>query len=157
MTKKLSKEDQIKEFKILTDTREQLPFKFPNSSIYTLPYGDYTIEYNNRPYYDKIVVERKGAVSEIYSATGSGRDRWERELEKLSKIDVKLVLCEFSYLDLVNKQPFGKLPSSAVYGSICKWQAVYDIPFIFCENKANARAYLYKLFWSYTKHKILNF
>lgn len=159
MIKKISKENQIKQFKILTAKNEQQPYKFPNSKLYTMPmgHGDYTIEYDGHSYYDKIIIERKGNVSEIYNATGSGRQRWERELENLCKVDVKLVLCEFSYLDLVNKQPYGNLPSSSVYASICKWQAVYDVPFIFCENKSNARAYLYKIFYEYVKHKILNF
>ena len=159
MSRKISKEDKIKQFKILTANNEQNPFRYPNTKFYTMPMscGDYTIEYDNRPYYDKIVVERKGNVSELYSATGSGRECWERELEKLSKIDIAIVLCEFSYLDIVNKQDHGKLQASAVYGSICSWNAVYGIPFIFCENRVNARQYLYKLFYCYTKHKILGF
>jgi hypothetical protein len=159
MSRKPSQKSQIEKFKILTAKNEQNPFKYPNTKFYTMPMGcgDYTIEYNDRPYYDKIIVERKGNVSEIYSATGSGRERWERELEKISKVDVKIVLCEFSFMDLVNHQPPGILPASAVYGSICKWNAVYDVPFIFCENRINAKNYMYKLFYEYTKHKILNF
>jgi len=149
--------EAINKFKILTAKNEQLPYKFPNTKFFTMPmgHGDYTIEYNNRAYYSKIVAERKSSVTELYEATGSQRARWERELENLSKIDIKVVLCEFSYLDIVNKQNHGKLSSASVYGSICKWQAVYGIPFIFCENRANARNFLYKMFFEYVKYKIL--
>ena len=159
MSRKLSKESLIKQFKILTANNEQMPYKFPNTKFYTMPmgHGDYTIEYKDRPYYDKIIVERKSDISEIYNATGSGRERWERELKKLSQIDIAIVLCEFSYMDLTNKQQHGILPAQAVYGSICKWQAVYRVPFIFCENRQNARAYMYKLFYKYVEHVILEF
>jgi hypothetical protein len=150
-------EEAVDKFVILTANNEQRPYSYPNSKAFSMPmgFGDYTIEYDGKPYYDKIIVERKGAVSEIYGASGSGRDRWERELENLSKVDVAIVLCEFSFMDLVNKQPFGKLSASSVYGSICKWNAVYGIPFIFCENRCNARGYLYKLFREYVAYKIL--
>jgi DNA excision repair protein ERCC-4 len=156
MTKKEQEEQAISKFFILTANNEQLPYKFPNSKAYIMPlgHGDYTIEYGGKPYYDEIVVERKGSVSEIYGAVGSGRERWERELENLSKIKIALVLCEFSYLDLVT-QAYGAMSPSAVYGSICSWHATYGIPFIFCENRVNARAYLYKLFRKYVEHKIL--
>jgi len=156
MNQKEKEEIEINRFKIFTDNREQLPFKFPNTIYGTLPCGDYTVEFEGKLYNNQIVIERKGGISEIYGATGSGRDRWERELEKLKSVEIKMVLCEFSYMDLVNKQPFGKLPSSAVYSSICSWQAQYNIPFIFCENRVNARGYLYKLFYEFTKHNILN-
>jgi len=118
--------------------------------------GDYSIEYNGVYYYNQIVIERKGDVSELFSATGSQRDRWERELEKLSLIPIRFVLCEFDYMDIVNDQPPGKLPASAVYGSIAKWHSVYNVPFIFCGNKRNARNYLFKLFYFYVKHIILS-
>ena len=157
MARKPSKESLIKRFKIFTDNREQIPFKYPNTVYGTLQYGDYTVEYDGKLFNDKIIVERKGGISEIYSAAGSGRERWERELEKMKDVPVKLVLCEFSYMDLVNKQPYGKLPSSAVYGSICSWQARYGLSFIFCENRVNARGYLYKLFYSYVSHQILGY
>ena len=154
--RKPSQDSIIRKFNILIDTREQQPYLFPNSVEYTLPYGDYSIEYNGAYYYNQIIVERKGAVSELFSATGSQRDRWERELEKLRVIPIRLVLCEFDYMDIVNDQPPGKLPASAVYGSIAKWHGVFNIPFIFCGNKRNARGFLFKLFYEFVKYKIVN-
>lgn len=153
------KEKQILRFKILTANNEQRPFKYPNTKFYQMPisHGDYTIEYDGKSYLDKISVERKGNISELYIATGSERKRWKKELENLSKKNIAIILCEFSFMDIVNKQPYGKLLASSVYGSICSWNAKYGISFIFCENRNNARAYMYKLFYKYVEYKILNF
>lgn len=153
--RKPSKDTLIKKMNILVDTREQHPYLFPNSVKYTLPYGDYSIEYDGKIYYDKIVVERKGSVSELFSAAGKERDRFERELEKLSKVEIKFVLCEFDYMSIVNNQPPGILPASSVYGSIAKWQAVYGVPFIYYKNRRNARGFLWKCFYEYVKYRIL--
>lgn len=155
--RKPSRDTIIKRFNILTDRREQHPYLFPNTVDFTLPYGDYSIQYGDKYYYDKIVVERKGSVSELFSASGKERERFERELEKLSKVEVKVVLCEFDYLDIVNKQPPGMLSASSVYGSLAKWNAVYGVPFIFFHNYRNSRAYLWKLFYFYVEHRILGY
>ena len=153
--RKPSVDTLIKQFQIVIDTREQTPYKFSNSISRGLKYGDYTVSYNGKSYEDKIVIERKSAISELYSATGKERERWERELEKLKKVEIKMVLCEFSFLDIVNFPPPGILEASAVYGSIASWQVVYGVPFIFCQNRNNARAYTWKVFYEFVKHRIL--
>lgn len=155
--KKSSKEDLINKFEIVVDVREKTPYKFKNSVAWALPFGDYTVSYGGVFYQNKIVVERKSNVSELYSATGSPRERWERELEKLSKVNIKFILCEFSFLDIVNKQREGVLQASSVYGSIASWQVRFGVSFIFCENRNNARAYLWKVFYEYVKHNILGY
>lgn len=152
---KKEQEKRLSYFKILTDTREQTAYKFPNSEIQMLKQGDYSVEFEGVNYENCIVVERKSSVSEIFSATGSGRKRWENELERLKPIDIKFVLCEFDFMDYVNECPPGLLEPSCVYGSLAKWQVQYNIPFIYCGNRANARAYMYKVFYEYVKHIIL--
>jgi len=153
--KKLSKENLIKQFQVVIDTREQLPYRFKNSITMGLPTGDYTIKYGNRIYADKIICERKSRVGELYAATGKDRERWERELTRLSKIEFRFILLEFSFMDIVNKQPPGILEASSVYGSIASWYVQFNVPFVFCENRNNARAYMYKVFYEYVKHRIL--
>jgi len=153
--KKSSQEDLIKKFRIVIDTREQLPYKFSDSISNKIPAGDYTIFYDGKTYENEIIVERKSREAELFNTVGSGRDRFERELEKLSAIRFKWVICEFNLLDIVNNQPPGILPVSAVYGSIISWHIVYGVPFIFAGNRANARAFVYKLFYNFVKYRIL--
>lgn len=149
------KQEILNKWKILTDTREQNGYKYPNTRIQMLKSGDYSIEYDGKSYENQIVIERKGSVSEIYDATGAGRERWENELERLKLIPIKFVLCEFDYLSLVNEAPPGRLEPQCVYGSIFKWHATFNIPFIFVKNHKNGRDYLYKYFWEYLTHIIL--
>lgn len=153
--RKPSLDTEIKKMVILTDTREQLPYKFPNQRFCKLDYADYTVEYDGKSYLDQIVIERKSNVSELFQATGSSRERWCRELERMKDVPVRFVLCEFSFNDIVNCQPPGILSASAVYGSCIKWHGVDGLPFIFCGNRVNARGYLYKIFYEYVKWKIL--
>lgn len=153
--KKQSIDDRIKQMVVLIDTREQQPYKFPNHEIQGLKTGDYSIEFDGKSYENEVVIERKGNVSEIYSAAGSGRERFERELERLAVIPNKFILAEFDYMDLVNAQPPGLLDAQSVYGSIIKWHLYYGVPFIFCKNRVNARSYMYKYFYNYVKWKIL--
>lgn len=150
-----SKDSIIKQFRVVIDTREQHPYSFTGSIKDTLPWGDYTIDYEGKRYQDEICIERKARVAELYQVTGRERSRWEKELEKLSKVPIKYVLCEFSYMDIVNKLPPGKVEPQSVYGSIAKWQVVYNIPFLFCENRTNARALLWKMFYEFVKYRIV--
>jgi len=153
--KKLSQENLIKQFRVIVDSREQLPYRFQNSITKGLPTGDYTIQYDNRSYEDRIVCERKSRVGELYAATGRNRERWERELERLSKIEFRYVILEMDWLDIVNKQPPGLLESSCVYGSIIDWHIKYNIPFLFLHNRTNARMFIWKLFYFFTEKEIL--
>ncbi len=153
--KKLSQDDLIKQFRVITDTREQLPYHFIGAITKGLPCGDYSICYGNKTYENEIIIERKGAVSEIFSACGKERERFENELEKLAKIKYKWIIAEFSLLDLVNFQPPGIMNVSAVYGSLISWTVKYNVPVIFCQNRSNGRSWVYKLFYFFVKYEIL--
>ena len=155
--KKKSKESLINNFKIFTDNREQNPWTYAGYTIFgTLSYGDYTIFHNGKIYSDQIIIERKGAVSEIFQASGKERERFEKELEKMKDAPHKYILCEFDFMEATNNPPPGVMSITSVYGSICKWMVFYNIPFIFCGNRRNARAVCFKLLQEYFEHKILN-
>ncbi len=150
------REEAINKFTILIDTREQIPFRFPNSKTKALPYGDYTIQYDNKNYIDKICIERKGNIGELFSFSGSGRERFCRELEKMQNVKYKYILIEADFMDIVNKQPYGKLPASTVYATLCSYAIKYQITPLFCHSHINARQVLYKLFQFFVKYEILN-
>ena len=153
--KKIDKE-KLDEFLIQVDNREQVPWLFGNRTVFkSLPAGDYTVIYNDVSYQDKIVIERKSSVSELFQATGRERERFERELEKLAVVKYKWIVCEFDYLAIVNEQPPGILQPIAVYGSILAWHVKFNVPFFFAGNRKNARASSYKLLENYVKYKIL--
>jgi len=153
--KKPSIDALCRDFDIIQDTREQEPFKFNRAIVQGLPFGDYTIVHNGKNYINEIVCERKGSVSEIYALTGKERDRFERELQKMTVSRRRFVLCEFDYLELVQNPPPGILEPQSVYGTIISFWTRYNIPFFFMGNRANARNFLYKTFYFFVKYEIL--
>lgn len=155
VSKKEQQEEAINKFKILTDTREQQPYKFPNTKICTLEYGDYTVEYDGKSYLSEIVVERKGGISELFAFSGSSRDRFCRELEKMKDVKYKYILIEGDFLDIVNKQPPGILPAGNVYATIFSFMIRYGITPLFFNSYANSRNSLYKILQFYVKYEIL--
>ena len=153
--RKPSVDTLIKQFQIIVDTREQTPYKFSNSISRGLKCGDYTVAYNGKSYEDKIVVERKSNVSELFAFSGSQRDRFCKELEKMKDVKYKYLLMEFELMDIVNSQPPGLLEPSIVFSTLCSFAIRYQIPFLFCGNRNNARGIMYKLFEFFIKYEVL--
>jgi hypothetical protein len=154
--KKQSLDTIIKEnLIILVDRREQNPFSYPKTELTTLHAGDYSFMWKGVDYRDKVIVERKGSISELFELSGSGRERFGREVEKLKTVGVRFILCEFSYADIVNNQPPGALLPQCVYGTLIKLHAVDGLPTIFCGNRVNARNYLYKIFYEWVSYNII--
>jgi len=152
---KKKEEKLIEQFQVVVDSREQKPYRFKNSIISALPYGDYTIFYKNKNYINRICVERKSNVSELFAFSGRHRERFERELKKLSEIEYPILLLEMDFMDIVNEQPPGILLASVVYGTLISFMVKYNIHIYFVHNRVNARAVLYKLFYNFVKYKIL--
>lgn len=158
---KSSKEKLPKEFVVLVDTREQMPYRFPNSVNQALSCGDYSVGYyiqNRLITYEKVfAVERKGSVAELYLACGQNREQFEAELEKLAKLQFKAVLCEFNFIDILKEVPQGKIEPQCVYGSVLSWWVKFGVPFFWAGNRENARKVVYRLMEFFIKYNVLGF
>ena len=156
---KLYKVNLIERFQVIVDTREQTPWRFTNEVIETVPAGDYTVGLlfeNIVIKMDKVfAIERKSAVGELYAASGLERDRFIAELEKLDKLQFKFVICEFSFSDIQDNPPPGKVSADVVYGSILSWTIKYNIPFLFFGNRKFARMGAWKLMSFFIKQTVL--
>ena len=128
-------------FTVIIDTREQSPFAFksfradakhartvqgakivPDLYIPTerkgLPTGDYSIQ----GYESSIAIERK-SLSDLYGTLGGGRERFERELERLSKMKVAHVVVEADWTTALREPPDRtKLAPKSVFRSINAWE-----------------------------------
>lgn len=159
--KQPGKDKLIENFNVVIDSREQTPWRFADSIQHALPAGDYTVAYKVEGrliVFDKIIaIERKSAVSELYSATGSERERFEAELEKLRHLLYSAVICEFSFADIEKESPGGKVSPRSVYGSIMSWWIKYKVPFLFAGSRVLARECCYKMLMFYTKYYFLGF
>lgn len=85
---------------ILVDTREKvnqhilrkldelnLPYRLKK-----LDYGDYSFEWKDKSYENKIVIERKNSLDEIIGNFTKGRDRFRKEFERAKGCKVILMV-----------------------------------------------------------------
>ena len=131
--------------KIICDTREQLPLEIPDMERATLSTGDYSIEGHHEA---GIVLERK-SLSDLCGVIGNGRERFERELERLAKFDRAAIVIEASMSDALRGTGYSKVSPRAVMGSLLTWWVRYGVPPIFCDNRLNAAATVRKILTKY--------
>lgn len=120
-------------FTVVVDSREQSNWDFKNfradarqkrlplvvrTVTKGLKSGDYSIEGIE----DRISVERK-SLSDLYSTLGQGRERFERELQRLSEMEVAAVVIEADWRTIIENPPEeSKLSPKSVFRSINAWE-----------------------------------
>lgn len=110
---------------IAIDTREQSPFEFPGipTQIGTLPTGDYSIVRMT----SRIAIERK-SLPDLYSTVGQGRDRFERELERLCEMEYAAVVIESTWEDIARRPPsYSQLQPKTVVRSLLTWSQRFNV------------------------------
>lgn len=121
---------------VICDTREQLPFSFEGLTCdqadgggpltvetitATLRSGDYSLF----GFDGRVAIERK-SLADLYGTIGQGRDRFERELERLADYDFAAVVIEATWPELcADPPPRTQLPPKTVFRSILAWMVRY--------------------------------
>ena len=121
---------------IVVDTREQEPYTFAGLKSdqvdgghvmtvrcerRTLKSGDYSLS----GFETRVAVERKSLV-DLFGTIGQGRDRFERELERLSEYEFATVMIESTWPEILSSPPVhSKLPPKTVLRSAIAWQQRY--------------------------------
>jgi len=141
------KEAQESDFTILIDRREQLAYTFsnikpcPQIEYATLQEGDYSI----KGYKDKIGIERK-EKSDLFGSMGTGRARFQRECERLSKFQYAAIVTECSLADIFKNPPsYSKMSSKAVFRTLLVWSIRYNIKIWNCPDRSFAERLTYLL------------
>jgi len=117
--------------KILTDTREQQPYKFETpSEIGTVPIGDYSIFGLE----NHIAIERK-ELNDLIGCLTTGRERFEKELHKGKALDYFALVIEASLSDLINGRYRSQMTPKSVIQSLLAFSIRYRLPIFFCENR----------------------
>jgi DNA excision repair protein ERCC-4 len=155
-------EPLVSPFTIIVDSREQQPFLFfdiradakdgnrpvqVQTKVAGLAAGDYSIE----GFEDRIAIERK-SFEDLFSTLSHGRDRFERELERLNALQFAAVVTEASWRDIAYYQPHhSRMRSKSVVRSIfafsVRFPRVHWFPW---DNRQLAEACCYRLlerFW----------
>lgn len=140
-------------FVVIVDSREQAPYSFSGFVsdakdgrrpliVRTKVQGLTTADYSIEGFEDHVAVERK-SLEDLYGTIGAGRDRFERELQRLSELKVAHVVIEATWPQIVGSPPKRtKLPPKTVFRSINAWEQRYPtIHFhamgsrVLCEHK----------------------
>ena len=123
--------------KIIIDTREQHPFDFSGyhceTERGTLHTGDYSIVGMT----DKIVIERK-SVGDLAACMTIGRDRFERELERMREFEAAAVVVEEPLTNIRNGRYRSRLNPDSFEQSILSFSIRYRVPFLFGKNRRHA-------------------
>jgi DNA excision repair protein ERCC-4 len=118
---------------VLIDTREQAPYGFTGlrtdakqgkkplvipTRRETLVSGDYTVG----GFAERIAVERK-SLEDFFGTLTRGRDRFERELDRLNAMEFAAVVVEANWLQILQHPPErSRLNPKSVYRSVIAWQ-----------------------------------
>lgn len=138
---------------ILQDSREQKPFTFssivpqPIIKVAALKAGDYSIEGC-----ESIIAGERKSLIDAYGTFGKGRDRFERELEKLAKYRFGFVVLEADFDTIIFRPPArSRLKPKTVIRSMAAWAIRHNVHFYWCPNRAAAEKWTFILlerFWN---------
>lgn len=111
-------------FTIIVDTREQHPYTFEDITaggrpveVATVSAGLRSGDYSIQGHEDAVAVERK-SLADLYSTLTAGRDRFERELERLGEMTYSVVIVEASWHEISDPPFHTKVNPASITGSI---------------------------------------
>ena len=142
-------------FNIVTDTREKLGYSFdcvkpkPKVIKATLKTGDYSIEGME----NIVTVERKSLADAIQSFV-KGRKRFERELERMSKMEFAVVVIEADWTTIfTTTSKYSKVRPKTIYASIMAWQQRFKVHFWCCPGRDFAERTTYRILERFYRDK----
>ena len=135
--------------KIIVDTREQDPFTFLHERYDceiaqgTLDTGDYSLAGLT----DRVSVERK-SLADLVGCLGSGRDRFEHELQRAAALESFMVVIEASWKELSSGNYRSRMNPHAACQSVLAFISRYRIPFHFAGSRQAAEYCT----WGFLRH-----
>lgn len=152
-------------FTIVIDCRESLPYQFNRlllpgrnnrlvcckSLIGYLTAGDYSIVGME----SMVAIERK-SKADLFHSLGKGRERFEREMERLSMLDWAAVVVEAQFSSILSRPPkLSSMNPRAVESTIINWSVKYPtIHWFPCMSRRHAEGTTFRLlerFWKERK------
>lgn len=153
---------KLKGISIVCDTREQVNGHVTGwmdkngiqHQSRALETGDYTASLDGYSFEDEVVVERKANLDEIAWNFTAGRERFERELirAKAHNTKVFLIVENATWTDIFLHNYRSKLNPKSFFGTLCSWQAEYNLTVIFCKPDETGRILYSILYYWVRKH-----
>ena len=135
-------------FTVVIDSREQLPYDFPRAVVKGIPTGDYSI----LGYEHCVAIERK-TLADAYASLGGGRKRFEREMQRLSRMDFAAVVIESTLEEFLKAPPFSRMNPKAAANSIVSWTVKYRVCVLFAGSRRLGKALTYRLLEKFLRHR----
>lgn len=149
----------ISKYKIIIDTREQLPLKFRLKVKHeALAFGDYCLSDTSITCF--CFIERK-SLSDFYGTLSTGITRFKKELEKASSAGANLIVLIESPFDSVYvfpkmRQVYGKIgtsPEFIFHNMRDLIQTFPNVQFLFVNDRIEASRVIEKIFASNCEYK----
>ena len=139
-------------FTIQVDSREQTPLDFFGWPVVVegMDSGDYSIA----GCADRVAIERKGSLGDLFACVGRERERFERCLDRLSKLDYAALLIEASFDEVLAGFDRSEIAGATAIGSILAWSVAGRLPVFFVPGRRNAAACVSKLLSKWWKRAI---
>ena len=119
---------------LITDSREQIPFQFPEDRCLSrraaLPAGDYSILGMET----RVAVERK-ELNDYVQTVISQRERFHKELLKLQTYDAAIIVVEASLSDIVARRYRSGAHPLSILGATISIMVDHGIPVVFCDTR----------------------
>lgn len=147
---KYAEAEHLREMIIISDTREQYPYIFPNYVAVkrdTLNTGDYSVVGME----SIITVERK-SKTDLFGSLGKGRARFKREFQRLSEIPKAYLMVESSLENLSKRPSYSRMNPVSVIRSLISWSEKYNVHIIYAGDRESAELYTLRLLESAWKH-----
>jgi len=133
---------------ILIDTREQTPYNFArwiNEGLLTtkratLPEGDYSIALSEA---NRVAVERK-ALDDLIGCLSQGRERFEKELSRLSEYHRAVVVVEAEFRMILGGHYRSRMRVNAVVATLAAFHNRYGVPFFMASNRSGGERFTYE-------------
>lgn len=139
--------------KIVVDTREQQPYTFTEySEVQSIRHGLKTGDYSLAGYEDRVALERK-SLDDLIGCLTTGRNRFERELERAKALDYFAVVVEASLEDVRQGMYRSKLNPHAALQSIITFQVRYGTTFIWAGSRAGGEYMAHGLLEKFRREK----
>jgi DNA excision repair protein ERCC-4 len=153
------REPVVAPFTIAIDNKEKLPYTFEgykadkkddNRPLTVwrawghLATGDYSLE----GFEGSITIERK-TLADLYGTMGKGRDRFEREHERMAEFDYAAVVVEASWDEIRKGVSRSRLNPETVWRAALTWAMRYGVHWYAFGDRATAEEATLRILWRY--------
>lgn len=136
---------------IVVDSREQRPWTFGGYPVAVVRAGLRSGDYSLAGHEGEIALERK-SLDDLVQSLSHGRDRFEREVERLSAMSFAAVLVEASAQDVVERKYKSEMLPQSVLQSAFAWMVRYKVPVLWCGSRPHAEYTAFGLLAKFKRH-----